>query len=58
MKIKEFLMKENVLLYIYQYTNLTGGLMLSLFLRLHLKDELSHMRFPFRLLVLFPNGLI
>ena len=58
MKIKEFLMKENVLLYIYQYTNLTGGLMLSLFLRLRLKDELSHMHFPFHLLVSFPNGLI
>ena len=51
-------MKENVLLYIYQYTNLTGGLMLSLFLRLRSKDELSHMRFPFHLLVSFPNGLI
>ena len=58
MKIKEFLMKENVLLYIYQYTNLTDGLMLSLFLRLRSKDELSHMHFPFRLLVSFPNGLI
>ena len=51
-------MEENVLLYIYQYINLTGGLMLSLFLRLRSKDELSHMRFPFRLLVSFPNGLI
>ena len=58
MKIKEFLMKENVLLYIYQYTNLTDGLMLSLFLRLRSKDELSHMHFPFGLLVSFPNGLI
>ena len=52
-------MKEkNVLLYLYQYANLTGGLMLSLFLRLRSKDELSHMCFPFRLLVAFPNGLI
>ena len=44
--------------YLYQYANLAGGLMLSLFLRLHSKDELSHMRFSFRLLVSFPNGLI
>ena len=51
-------MKGNVLLYIYQYANLTGGLMLSLFLRLLLKYEVSHMRFPSRLPVAFPNGLI
>ena len=51
-------MKGNVLLYIYQYANLTGGLMLSLFLRLLSKDELSHMRFPSRLPMAFPNGLI
>ena len=51
-------MKGNVLLYIYQYANLTGGLMLSLFLRLRSKYELSHMRFPSRLLMSFPNGLI
>ena len=50
--------KKNVLLYLYQYANLAGGLMLSLFLRLRSKDELSHMRFPFHLLVAFPNGLI
>ena len=50
--------KKNVLLYLYQYANLTSGLMLSLFLRLHSKDELSHMHFPFRLPVAFPNGLI
>ena len=51
-------MKGNVLLYIYQYANLTGGLMLSLFLRLRSKYELSHMRFMSRLPVAFPNGLI
>ena len=51
-------MKRNVLLHIYQYANLTGGLMLSLFLRLHSKDELSHMHFPSHLPVAFPNGLI
>ena len=51
-------MKGNVLLYIYQYVNLTGCLMLSLFLRLRLKDELSHMRFLSRLHVAFQNGLI
>ena len=51
-------MKENALLYLYQYANLTGGLMLSLFLRLCSKDELSHMRFPFHLPTAFPNGLI
>ena len=51
-------MKGNVLLYIYQYANLTGGLMLSLFLRLRSKDELSHMRFPSHLPLAFPNGLI
>ena len=51
-------MKGNVLLYIYQYVNLTGGLMLSLFLRLCSKDELSHMHFTSRLPVAFPNGLI
>ena len=51
-------MKRNVLLYIYQYANLTGGLMLSLFLRLRSKDELSHIHFPSRLHVAFPNGLI
>ena len=50
--------KKNVLLYLYQYANLTGSLMLSLFLRLCSKDELSLMRFPFRLLMAFPNGLI
>ena len=50
--------KKNVLLYLYQYANLAGGLMLSLFLRLRLKDELSHMHFLFRLLMAFPNGLI
>ena len=38
-------MKRNVLLHIYQYANLTCGLMLSLFLRLCSKVELSHMRF-------------
>ena len=46
-------MKGNVLLYMYQYAHLIGGLMLSLFLRLRSKDELSHMRFPFRLPVAF-----
>ena len=51
-------MKRNILLYIYQYANLTGGLMLSLFLRLRSKDELSHMHFPSRLPMAFPNGLI
>ena len=51
-------MKGNVLLYIYQYANLTSGLMLSLFLRLRSKYELSHMHFPSRLPVAFPNGLI
>ena len=50
--------KKNVLLYLYQYANLAGGLMLSLFLRLRSKDELSHMHFPFRLLMAFPNCLI
>ena len=48
--------KKYVLL--YQYANLAGGVMLSLFLRLRSKDELSHMHFPFHLLVAFPNGLI
>ena len=43
--------KKNVLLYLYQYANLAGGLMLSLYLRLRSKDELSHMHFPFCLLV-------
>ena len=51
-------MKRNVLLYIYQYANLTGGLMLSLFLRLCSKDELSHIRFPSHLHMAFLNGLI
>ena len=51
-------MKGNVLLYIYQYANLTGGLMLSLFLRLRSNAELSHTRFPSHLFVAFPNGLI
>ena len=32
--------------------------MLSLFLRLRLKDELSHMHFSSRLPVALPNGLI
>ena len=50
--------EKNVLHYFYQYANLTGGLMLSLFLRLRSKDELLHMHFPFRLPVAFPNGLI
>ena len=51
-------MKGNVLLYVYQDANLTGGFMLSLFLRLCSKDELVHMRFPFPLPAAFPNGLI
>ena len=51
-------MKRNVLLYIYQYANLTGGLMLSLFLRLHSKDVLSHIRFPSHLHMAFLIGLI
>ena len=51
-------MKGKVLLYIYQYANLTGGLMLSLFLRLRSKYELSHMHFPSRSPVAFLNGLI
>ena len=50
--------KKMFYFYLYQYANLAGGLMLSLFLRLRLNDELSHMRFPFRLLMSFPNGLI
>ena len=49
---------SNCSTYVRQYVNLTGGLMLSLFLKLHLDDELSHVHSLSLLCLVFPYGLI
>ena len=45
-------------MYMCQYVNLTGGLILSLSLKLHLNDDASHIRTSFHLRLMFPYGLI
>ena len=42
MKNKKKKFENSCSTYMCEYINLTSGLMLSLFLRLHLGDELSH----------------
>ena len=50
--------KRNCTTYMHQYINLTGGLMLSLFLKLCLNDESLHVHSSFCLCLVFPYGLV